>query len=43
MHLPEAIGRMIGVVALPASSAPASGSARAHAAEHANLIAAAFS
>jgi 2-oxoglutarate dehydrogenase E1 component len=42
MHLPEALGRGIGVVARPASSAPASGSARAHAAEQAGLIAAAF-
>jgi multifunctional 2-oxoglutarate metabolism enzyme len=38
MHLPARLGRGVGVVALPESSAPASGSAKAHAAEHANLV-----
>ena len=42
MHLPTAIGRGLGLVSLPASSAPASGSAKAHAAEHAALIASAL-
>jgi multifunctional 2-oxoglutarate metabolism enzyme len=37
-HLPAAIGRTVGVVALPESSAPASGSAKAHAADHAALV-----
>ncbi len=38
-HLPQRLGRGLGVTALPESSAPASGSAKAHAAEHAELIA----
>jgi len=43
MHLPGPLGRRLGVLSLPASSAPASGSAKAHAAEHAALVAAALS
>jgi 2-oxoglutarate decarboxylase len=42
MHLPGALGRGLGVIALPESSAPAQGSAKAHAAEHAALVASAF-
>jgi multifunctional 2-oxoglutarate metabolism enzyme len=42
MHLPRLLGRGLGVVALPESSAPASGSAKAHAADHAALVASAF-
>jgi multifunctional 2-oxoglutarate metabolism enzyme len=42
-HLQQLIGRGISAVALPESSAPASGSAKAHARDHAALIAAAFS
>ena len=42
MHLPGALGRGLGVIALPESSAPASGSAKSHAAEHAALVASAF-
>ena len=42
MHLPGALGRGLSVLALPESSAPASGSAKAHAAEHAALVAAAL-
>jgi 2-oxoglutarate dehydrogenase E1 component len=38
LQLPGAIGRPLGLVSLPASSAPAGGSASAHAAEHARLI-----
>jgi 2-oxoglutarate dehydrogenase E1 component len=38
LQLPGAIGRPLGLVSLPASSAPAGGSAKAHAAEHAHLI-----
>ncbi len=38
LHLPGAIGRQLGVVSLPPSSAPAGGSAKAHAAEHAALL-----
>jgi multifunctional 2-oxoglutarate metabolism enzyme len=41
MHLPGALGRGLGVIALPESSAPAQGSAKAHAAEHAALVASA--
>ena len=40
MHLPGALGRGLGVIALPESSAPAQGSAKKHAAEHAALVAA---
>jgi multifunctional 2-oxoglutarate metabolism enzyme len=43
MHLPGALGRGLGVIALPESSAPAQGSARRHAAEHAALVDSAFS
>ncbi|HXL15925.1 MAG TPA: multifunctional oxoglutarate decarboxylase/oxoglutarate dehydrogenase thiamine pyrophosphate-binding subunit/dihydrolipoyllysine-residue succinyltransferase subunit, partial [Streptosporangiaceae bacterium] len=43
MHLPAAIGRGLGVIGLPESSAPAQGSAKTHAAEHAALVAAALS
>ncbi len=42
MHLPGALGRGLGVIALPESSAPAQGSAKKHAAEHAALVASAF-
>ena len=42
MHLPGALGRGLGVIALPESSAPAQGSAKKHAAEHAALVAAAL-
>ena len=38
MHLPGALGRGLGVIALPESSAPAQGSAKKHAAEHAALV-----
>jgi multifunctional 2-oxoglutarate metabolism enzyme len=43
MHLPQLLGRGFSVVGLPESSAPASGSARSHAADHAALIASALS
>jgi multifunctional 2-oxoglutarate metabolism enzyme len=43
MHLPQLLGRGFSVVGLPESSAPASGSAKSHAADHAALIAAALS
>ena len=39
MYLPMALGRGLGLVSLPASSAPAPGSAKAHASEHAALVA----
>jgi multifunctional 2-oxoglutarate metabolism enzyme len=42
MHVPQ-FGRGLTVVALPESSAPASGSAKAHARDHAALVAAALS
>jgi len=42
LHLPNAIGRQVGVVSLAASSAPAGGSAKAHTAEHAALLKAAL-
>jgi 2-oxoglutarate dehydrogenase E1 component len=42
MHLPSRLGRRIDVVARPESSAPASGSARAHASELADLLAGAL-
>jgi multifunctional 2-oxoglutarate metabolism enzyme len=42
LHLPERVGRRIGLVARPASSAPASGSAKTHAAEQAAILAAVF-
>ncbi len=42
LNLPSLLGRRIGVISLPASSAPASGSAKAHVAEHAALVAAAL-
>jgi 2-oxoglutarate dehydrogenase E1 component len=38
LHLPTAIGRPVGVVSLPPSSAPAGGSAKAHTAEHGALL-----
>jgi 2-oxoglutarate dehydrogenase E1 component len=41
MHLPAQLGRGLSVLALPETSAPASGSAKAHAAEHAGLVTAA--
>jgi len=43
MHLPGALGRGLAVIALPESSAPAQGSRRKHAAEHAALVDAALS
>jgi 2-oxoglutarate dehydrogenase E1 component len=43
MHLPGALGRGLGVIALPESSAPAQGSARKHAAEHVALVDSALS
>jgi 2-oxoglutarate dehydrogenase E1 component len=42
-HLPAQLGRGLGVAALPESSAPASGSAKAHATEQAGVVAAALS
>jgi len=42
LHLPELLGRPIRPVARPASSAPAGGSAKAHAAEQADLVDAAL-
>jgi len=42
MHLPVLLGRGLAVVGLPESSAPASGSAKAHSTEHAALLAAAL-
>jgi len=42
MHLPGLLGRGLAVIALPESSAPANGSAKAHAADHAALVAAAI-
>jgi 2-oxoglutarate dehydrogenase E1 component len=42
LRLPGLLGREIEVVSLPASSAPAAGSAKAHVAEHAALIRAAL-
>jgi len=42
MHLPAATGRPISVVSRPASSAPASGSAKAHAAEQHAIVDAVF-
>jgi multifunctional 2-oxoglutarate metabolism enzyme len=41
LHLPNVLGRPIGLFSLPASSAPAVGSAKAHAIEHAGLVEAA--
>jgi 2-oxoglutarate dehydrogenase E1 component len=42
LHLPAALGRPVRAVSLPPSSAPAAGSASAHAAEHAGVIEAAL-
>ncbi|HUB38193.1 MAG TPA: multifunctional oxoglutarate decarboxylase/oxoglutarate dehydrogenase thiamine pyrophosphate-binding subunit/dihydrolipoyllysine-residue succinyltransferase subunit [Streptosporangiaceae bacterium] len=42
LHLPEHIGRGIALVSRPASSAPANGKARAHAAEQAAIVDAVF-
>jgi multifunctional 2-oxoglutarate metabolism enzyme len=42
LHLPDVIGRRVSVVSRPASSAPASGSAKAHAAEQAAIVNAVF-
>ena len=42
LHLPEHIGRRIALVSRPASSAPANGVARAHAAEQAAIVDAVF-
>ncbi len=42
MHLPQLLERRFAVVGLPESSAPASGSAKSHAVDHAALIASAF-
>jgi multifunctional 2-oxoglutarate metabolism enzyme len=41
LQLPNILGRPIGLFSLPASSAPALGSAKAHAVEHAGLVEAA--
>ena len=38
LKLPRVLGREVGVVSLPASSAPATGSAAQHATTHAELI-----
>jgi 2-oxoglutarate dehydrogenase complex dehydrogenase (E1) component-like enzyme len=38
MHLPALLRTGVRAITLPASSAPATGSAKAHAAEHAQLI-----
>jgi 2-oxoglutarate dehydrogenase complex dehydrogenase (E1) component-like enzyme len=38
IKLPEALGRPVGHLALPASSAPAAGSAAAHVAGHQKLV-----
>ncbi|HXW45031.1 MAG TPA: multifunctional oxoglutarate decarboxylase/oxoglutarate dehydrogenase thiamine pyrophosphate-binding subunit/dihydrolipoyllysine-residue succinyltransferase subunit [Streptosporangiaceae bacterium] len=42
LHLPEVAGRVVRLVSRPASSAPASGSAKAHAAEQAAIVTAAL-
>jgi len=42
LKLPEALGRPVGHDSLPPSSAPATGSATAHAAEHRRLVNEAF-
>jgi len=42
LHLPEVAQRRVLLVSRPASSAPASGSAKAHAADQAALLAAVF-
>jgi 2-oxoglutarate decarboxylase len=42
LKLPSVIGRPLGLISLPPSSAPAAGSAKAHAAEHAQLVDAAL-
>jgi len=38
LKLPGILGRPLSLVSLPASSAPAGGSARAHAEDHARLV-----
>ena len=38
LKLPRVLNRPVGVVSLPASSAPASGSAKRHAATHREII-----
>ncbi len=43
MHLPQSLGRGFSVAGLPESSAPASGSAKSHARDHAALVASAVS
>jgi multifunctional 2-oxoglutarate metabolism enzyme len=42
LRLPNVVGRPVNLFSLPASSAPAGGSAKAHAAEHAGLVEAAL-
>ena len=42
LHLPEAVNRRVMLISRPASSAPASGSAKAHAAEQAAIVDAAM-
>jgi 2-oxoglutarate decarboxylase len=42
LHLPEALGRRLSLVSRPASSAPASGKAKKHAAEQAAIVSAVF-
>jgi multifunctional 2-oxoglutarate metabolism enzyme len=43
LRLPEVLGRPVRLASLPASSAPAAGSAKAHAADHARLVRTALS
>jgi multifunctional 2-oxoglutarate metabolism enzyme len=38
LKLPQVLGREVGMVSLPASSAPAAGSAKKHAATHREII-----
>ncbi len=42
LRLPRVLGRALSLASLPSSSAPAAGSAKAHAAEHSGLVAAAL-
>ena len=42
LHLPDLLGRPVRLASLPASSAPAGGSAKGHVAEHAGLVEAAL-
>jgi 2-oxoglutarate decarboxylase len=38
LQLPGLLNRVVGLASLPASSAPAAGSAKAHAAEHSAIV-----